>query len=62
MFGEPGEASFHFFTHHRYDRIELDLLAQRDHMVHVRATVSGHVDGSGTVGPSSHAKRLHAYS
>jgi hypothetical protein len=43
-FGEPSEASVYFFTHHRYDRIELDLLAQCDLAVHARATVSGDID------------------
>jgi hypothetical protein len=43
----PGEASIYFFTHHRYDCIELDLLAQRDLMVHAQTSVSGDIDHLG---------------
>lgn len=46
-FGERGEASVYFFTHHRYAGIDLGILDQRGLMVHARAAVSGDLDGLG---------------
>ncbi|MEU5789888.1 hypothetical protein ABZ754_19420 [Micromonospora purpureochromogenes] len=46
-FAEPGEASVYHFAHHRYDAIHLQILEQRDLAIHVRANVSGDLDGLG---------------
>ncbi|MEH0825659.1 MULTISPECIES: hypothetical protein [unclassified Micromonospora] len=47
QFAEPGEASVYYFAHHRYDAIDLQILEQRDLAIHVRANVSGDLDGLG---------------
>lgn len=45
--GEPAESSVYFFQHHQYDLIDLDILEQRDRDIHVRATLTGDLDGLG---------------
>ena len=45
--GEPAESSVYFFEHHQYDLIDLEILEQRDRDIHVRATLTGDLDGLG---------------
>jgi hypothetical protein len=47
QFAEPAEASVYFFQHHRYERIDLQVLDQHDTTLHVTATLSGDLDGLG---------------
>jgi hypothetical protein len=46
-FGEAGKANLYFFEHHRYDRIDLDVLEQHDEMVHAWVSVTGDIDRLG---------------
>ncbi|GLY03762.1 MULTISPECIES: hypothetical protein [Actinoplanes] len=45
--GEPAECSVYFFQHHQYDLIDLEVLDQRGTDLHVRATLTGDLDGLG---------------
>lgn len=45
--GEPAEASVYFFQHHQYDLIDLEIVEQHGHRLHVRTTLSGDLDGLG---------------
>lgn len=47
-FGDCGEASVYFFSHHRYDCIDLEITDQREGGAgHVQAAVSGDIDRLG---------------
>ncbi|BEL04014.1 hypothetical protein Q0Z83_022050 [Actinoplanes sichuanensis] len=45
--GEPAECSVYYFQHHQYDLIDLEILEQRGVDLHVRATLTGDLDGLG---------------
>ena len=44
---QPIEASISFFDHHRYDRVDLQVLRQKGRLLQVVAEVEGDVDGLG---------------
>lgn len=46
-FREPVETSVYFFEHHRYDRVELEVLEQRGAEVAIRVSASGDIDSLG---------------
>jgi hypothetical protein len=46
-FGKPAEASIYYYTHHRFERVTLDLVEQCGRSLRAAATVSGDIDRLG---------------
>jgi hypothetical protein len=46
-FAEPAEASIYFFEHHRFEKVDLRIVGQRELKIRVTANVSGDLDALG---------------
>lgn len=54
-FADPIETSVHFFNHHRFDRVDLEVDEQDRDLLRVAAVASGDIDGLGLEQVSAHA-------